>query len=125
MPTSCARSQPLLAGLVVAEGDHQQDALPPKVPDQERQKVAGGAVGPMQILDHQHQRSPLAQAPQQPQQQLEQAGLRGLTRRATAIRLAQRGQQAGNLGPGGADQLPDRSHPDITKMGCGTSPAQP
>ena len=53
--------EPLLAWLVVAVGDHQQQPLPPQVADQERQQVAGGAVGPVQILDHQHQRGLLAQ----------------------------------------------------------------
>jgi hypothetical protein len=110
-------AEPLLARLIIAEGDHQQHPLPAQVPDQERQQVAGGTVGPVQILHHQHQRSLLAQAPQQPEQQLEQAGLRGLTRRATAIRLAQRGQQAGHLRPGGADQLADRTHADIAEQG--------
>jgi hypothetical protein len=71
-----------LARLVVAVGDHQQHPLPAQVPDQERQQLAGGAVGPVQILDHQHQRSLLAQAPQQPQEQLEQASLSGLARGA-------------------------------------------
>ena len=60
--------QPLLARFVVAVGGHHQDPLPPQVADQERQQVAGGAVGPMQILHHQHQRSLLAQAPEQPEQ---------------------------------------------------------
>ena len=105
--------EPLLAGLVVAVGDHQQDPLPAEVADQEGQQVAGGAVGPVQILDDQHQRGLLAQAPQQPEQQLEQSSLGGLIGRAAAFRRAQGGQQAGKLGPGRADQLSDRSHPDI------------
>jgi hypothetical protein len=49
-----------LARLVVAVGDHQHDLLPAEVSDQESEQVAGGAVGPVQILDHQHQRSLLA-----------------------------------------------------------------
>jgi hypothetical protein len=81
-----------LAGLVVAVGDHQQHPLPPQIPDQERQQVPGGAVGPVQILDHQHQRPLLAQPPEQAKQQLEQPGLRGLVGQAIVVRLAQGGQ---------------------------------
>jgi hypothetical protein len=36
--------------------------------------------------------------------------------RASAIRRAQGGEQAGKLGPGRADQLSDRSHPDIAEQ---------
>ena len=49
------RAQPRLARFVVPVGDHQQQPLPPQVTDQERQQITGGAVGPVQILDHQHQ----------------------------------------------------------------------
>ena len=70
----------------------------------------------MQILNHQHQRGRLAQLPQQPEQQLEQPRLGSLAGRAR-FRLAQSGQQAGKLGPGRTDQLPDRAHPDIGEQG--------
>jgi hypothetical protein len=70
----------------------------------------------MQVLQHQDQRGLLAQASQQPEQQLEQPSLRGLARCATAIRLAKGGYQARELRPGGADQLADRSHADLTEQ---------
>jgi hypothetical protein len=42
--------EPLLARFVAAVREHQQHPLPPQVPDEEGEQVAGGAVGPMQIL---------------------------------------------------------------------------
>jgi hypothetical protein len=71
----------------------------------------------VQILHHQHQRGRLAQAPEQAEQQLEQTGLRGLAGRAAAVRRTQGGQQTGKLWPGRADQLANRSHPDIAEQG--------
>jgi hypothetical protein len=111
------RPQPLLAWLVVAVGHHQQHPLPAQVADQEGQQVAGGAVGPVQVLDHQHQRGLLAQAPQQPEQQLEQAGLSGLLGLAGAVRFTEGGQHAGQLGPGRADQLPHGAGAEVAEQG--------
>jgi integrase len=45
-------------------------------------------------------------APQQPEQQFEQASLGGLVGQTNAVRLAQGGQQAGNLWPGRTHQIP-------------------
>jgi hypothetical protein len=45
----------------------------------------------VQILDHQDQRGLRAQPPQQPEQQLEQSGLRGLLGQTNAVRFAQGG----------------------------------
>jgi hypothetical protein len=67
----------------------------------------------VQVLDHQHQWGLLAQAPQQPQQQLKQPRLGGLVGLAGAVRLSQGGRQAGQLRPGGADQLADRAHAEV------------
>ena len=96
-------SQLLLARLVVAVGDHQQDPLSAQVANQERQQVAGGAVGPVQVLDHQHQRGLLTQPAQQAEQQLEQPCLGGLVGQDGPIWRAKGGQQAGQFWPGGAD----------------------
>jgi hypothetical protein len=84
-------SQPLLARLVVAVGDHQHQALPAEVSDQERQQVTGRLVGPVQILHHQDQWGLLDQLPQQPEQQLKQAGLGRLVGWASTTRLTQGG----------------------------------
>ena len=108
--------QPLLARLVAAVGDHQQDPLAAEVADQEGQQVAGGLVGPVQVLDHQHQRGLLAEAPEQAEQQLEQPRLGGLAGRA-AFRLAQAGQQPGQLAPGRTDQLTDRVNAELVWQG--------
>ena len=57
--------------LVGAVAGHQGDPAAPQGPDQEGQQVAGGAVGPVQVLDHQQQRQ-LGQADQQRQHAVEQ-----------------------------------------------------
>jgi hypothetical protein len=87
-------------------GDHQQDPLAAQVPDEEREQVAGGLVGPVQILDHQHQRGLLAQAPKEAEQQLEQPGL-GRRAGRVFLWLAQPGGQAGELRPGEPDEPAD------------------
>jgi hypothetical protein len=110
------RAEALVARLVVAVGDHHQEPLAAQVPAQEREQVAGGPVGPVQVLQNQDQRGLLAQASQQSEQQLEQPSLRGLARWVRAIRLSQGGQQACELRPGGADQLADRFHADLTEQ---------
>ena len=58
--------------LVAAVGHHQQQPAVAQVADQEAEQVAGGAVGPVQALHHQHGRAVGAQAVQQAEQQLEQ-----------------------------------------------------
>ena len=97
--------KPLGPRLVAAVACDQQDPLVAQVADQERQQVAGRAVRPVQVLQNQHQRALLAQAPEQAEQHLEQASLGSLAWRAGGLRLPQGGQQPGQLGPGGAGQL--------------------
>jgi hypothetical protein len=109
--------QPLLAGLVVAVGGHQQKPLPAQVPDQEGEQVAGGAVGPVKVFHHDNQRGLFTEVPQQPKQQLEQPRLSGLAWRAAASRLAKRWHQASKLWPGWAHQLSDRPHADLAQQG--------
>jgi hypothetical protein len=46
--------------LVAAEGEHQQDPTGPKVGGEEGDQVAGGAVGPVQVLHDPQQRRPRA-----------------------------------------------------------------
>ena len=58
--------------LVGAVAGHQGDPAAPQGPDQEGQQVAGGAVGPVQVLDHQQQRGQLGQADQRRQHPVEQ-----------------------------------------------------
>ena len=71
----------------------------------------------MQILDHQHQRSLLTQPFQQPEHQLEQSGLGGLSRRVAAVRFAQGGQEAGQFWPGRADQPTDGAGAEVGDQG--------
>ena len=61
--------------LVGAVGSDQQEAAVAQVADQEGEQVAGGPVGPVQVLDHQHGPALGAQALQHPEQQLEQPPL--------------------------------------------------
>jgi hypothetical protein len=51
--------------------------------------------------------------PEQTKQQLEQPRLRGLVGQANTVRLAQGGQQAGNLWPGRAGQVADLCRADL------------
>jgi hypothetical protein len=69
----------------------------------------------VQVLDHQDQRGLLAQASEQAEEQFEQARLGGRAGRVR-LRLAERGQHAGQLGPGRAGQLADPCHPDLAEQ---------
>ncbi len=96
--------------LVAAVGHHQQQPAPAQVADEEGEQVAGGAVGPVQVLHDQDGRALGAEALQQPQQQLEQPPLlrpgAGVAAEAGPVpgagpgRRSQLGQQAGQLHPG-------------------------
>jgi hypothetical protein len=91
--------------LVAAEGQHQHDPARPQGGGQVGEQVAGGAVGPVQVLHDQQQRRAGGQPLDQPQQQLEQAPLAGLAGTSVGGRLVapgQVGQQAGQLLAGGA-----------------------
>jgi hypothetical protein len=102
--------------LVAAVGHHQQQAAVAQVADQEGEQVAGGPVGPVQVLDDQEGRAFGAEAFQQPQQQLEQPPLLRPGTRVAAEggtvpgagpgRRSQLGQEAGQLDPG-----PPGDHP--------------
>jgi hypothetical protein len=91
--------------LVAAEGAHQQHPSRPQIGGQEGEQVAGGTVGPVQVLHDPQQRRPRGQPPDQPQQQLEQPPLTGTRDPGTGGRLAagdEVGHQAGQLGAGRA-----------------------
>ena len=57
----------------VGEQEHHRDVA--QVPDEEPEQVAGRAVGPVQVLDDEHDRRPRGQALEDPEEQLEQAAL--------------------------------------------------
>ena len=62
--------------LVGAVGGDEQHALVARVAHEEGQEVARGAVGPVDVLEDEHERLRLGQAPQQGEQELEDAPLR-------------------------------------------------
>jgi len=79
------RAEPLPAGdqrpqrvtpvqLVGAVGGQQHDPDAAQRPDQERDQLPGGLVGPVQVLQDKQQRPPGAEPAQQPQDQLEELG---------------------------------------------------
>ncbi len=85
--------------LVGAVGDDdQQAAVAALVADQEGQQVTGGPVGPVGVLDDQHDRLVLGQPLQQPEHLLEQPRPR---LRPVLVGLAELGQQPRQL-PGRA-----------------------
>jgi hypothetical protein len=92
--------------LVGPVGQHQGHPAA-QVAVKEPEQVAGGLVGPVQVLDHHQQRAALGQPVQHPQQQLKQprGGQRGRRRRAPGLgRGAELGHQPGQLGPGPAQR---------------------
>ena len=99
----------LLAWLIIAIGDHQQEPLAAEVADQEREQVAGGLIRPVNVLYRQHHGFPFAKPPQKAEQQFEQAELGGRAGWAAGW-LAQGGQQPGQLGPARTDQIRDGFH---------------
>ena len=88
--------------LVGAVAGHQGDPAPAQGPDQEGQQVAGGAVGPVEVLDHQQQRGQLGQADQQRQHPVEQLDpLEAVPgRRRRPLVGGQLGQQPAEAGDG-------------------------
>jgi hypothetical protein len=94
--------------LVGAVGQHQQQPGL-EVADQEGEQVQGGAVGPVQVLHHQHGRGPAGQPLQQGQERLEQPGLArgadGGPGRGRFLAPLELGQQAGQQRPPRSDQL--------------------
>ena len=61
--------------LVAAVGADEQQPRVVRVANQEGEKVPGGAIGPVQVLDREHDRPGLAEAGEQREQDLEQARL--------------------------------------------------
>ncbi len=102
------RPQRMAAAQLIRAVGQQQRHASAQVADQEAQQVAGGLVGPVQVLDHQQQRAALSEAVQYPEQQLEQpaghqpsgAG-RGLN--PSPSRVAELGHEARQLGPDTAE----------------------
>ena len=90
--------------LVGAVRDHdQQPAERPLVPDQERQQVPAGPVGPVRVLDHQHHRRVPGQVLERPEYLLEQPGP-GLGRVTAGVWLTELRQQPGQPPRGPAGQ---------------------
>ena len=98
--------------LVGPVGGQQHDPDPAQRPDQERDQLSGGLVGPVQVLQHQQQRPAGAEPAQQSQDELEQLGyLEPVGGRVRALVLGQQsarvelGQQAAQAAPGGAEYV--------------------
>ena len=106
-----------------AIGRHQQDAVVAKGPGQEGQQVEGGAVGPMDVLDDQHERLLRGQTADQSEDQLEQPTGRAWIRvgGAGCVRI-QLGEEPGQVATSrpeqrvqfgrwrAADENPERFH---------------
>jgi hypothetical protein len=97
--------------LVAAEGQQQQHPAGPQVGREEGDQVAGGAVGPVQVLHNQQHRRLRGQPLDHAKQQLEQPPLAGARDGGAGVRLAgpgEVGQQPGQVAagrPGGRLQL--------------------
>jgi hypothetical protein len=92
--------------LVGAVGQHhEQPGL--EVADEEGEQVQGRAVGPVQVLHHQHGRGPVGQALQQGEQRLEQLRLppRAAGQAGRALLPPELGQQPGQQRPARPGQL--------------------
>ena len=68
--------------LIRAVGAHHQQALVTDRASEEADEGAGGAVRPVEVLDHEHRRPVLREAVEHGEQRLEDARLGGLTRAA-------------------------------------------
>lgn len=96
--------------LIGAVGDQQQDADAAQRPDQERDQLTGGLVGPVQILEHQHDRLAVAEPAQQAENQFKQLSHLNPVRRPVpggfcrGIRV-QFGQEPAQAAPGRAEHL--------------------
>ena len=93
------RSQGMAAvQLVGTVGGEEQDALLAGVAHEEGQEVARGTVGPVDVLEDEHERLRLGQAPQQREQQLEDASLRGRRLRGGGVELGKQRREADRAG---------------------------
>ena len=96
--------------LVGAVGGDKQQPLPPDVAHQESQKPARRRIGPVQVLDHQHDRRLEPGPRKQVQQRLKQPRLcQRIHRLAANAAGLQLGQQPPKLPTPRADQLPQES----------------
>ena len=98
--------------LVVAERGYDEHALVAQVAHDEREQVERRGIGPVHVLDDPDDRLAIGQAAQHSEQQLEQAAL-GQRPVGRATGCSQLGQQAGELGPGVADQPQPLAPPDL------------
>ena len=91
--------------LVGADGDHPEGGRRPQVPDQEREQVPRGLVGPLEVLDHPHDRASAGHPLHDPEDELEQASLAATIEleRVGQVRrpIAELRQQPGELTPVG------------------------
>jgi hypothetical protein len=82
----------------------QKDAELTQGPDEEHHDVAGGPVGPVEVLDDQQQRLPRGQPGDQPEDVFQQPRRRALGGGHPGDRRVELGQQPGELPPGRAEQ---------------------
>ena len=81
---------------------------------EEREEIASGAVGPVQVLDDQHQRMLLSELPKQPHQELEQAGLREFLVAARLLSAGRIREEPAELASGGSGELGQLVGADLT-----------
>ncbi len=93
--------------LVGAVGGDDHDPLGAQVAHQEREEIAGRAIRPVQILEHEQQRAVSRRAPQEAERKLEQATLRrgADRRRRPGGRLDEVRKQPGEFQSAGRQQI--------------------
>ena len=64
--------------LVRAEGRDDEKSLVTQVPDEERQQIAGRAIGPVDVFDDEDDGLPLAETRQEDEDRLERPSLQPL-----------------------------------------------
>ena len=107
----------------VREQEHHRDVA--QVPDEEPEQVAGRAIGPVQVLDDEHDRRPSGQALEDPEEQLEQAALARAVAQGTGRAPAgsgdgpEVGDQPGQLGATLA-----QNDVELLRVGPADEPAQ-
>jgi hypothetical protein len=92
--------------LVRAEADGQDDPLRAETAHQERDGLAGGRVGPVDVLDDQQDRRPVRQAMQEAEQRLEDPDLQPLLLDGNAGRhRGERGHEPDEVRPRRSDDV--------------------
>jgi len=118
------RSQRMTAGqLIGAERAHQEQRVHPSRTGQRSEQCRRGRIGPVQILEHQHERTTLGEPPEHPDHQLAQ--LLGRNRRGAFPCHTKAGHQAGQHPSCITDdqikcvgvQLLDERRDDLTQRG--------